>query len=140
MTSSSTRGAITGINVTPLVDITLVLLVIFMVTAKLIVSPRAMNADLPHAESGEVVQNILSVALSTQGEVAIDRDVVADSDEILLGRFAAAAARDRSIRAIIEADAHVSHGRVMRVLDLLRRAGIARVGFGVVPRVAHDAR
>jgi biopolymer transport protein ExbD len=66
--SRSSNGAITGINVTPLVDITLVLLIIFMVTAKLVVRRDAMTLDLPKATTGAEVQEIFSVAILADGQ------------------------------------------------------------------------
>ena len=61
-------GMINGINVTPLVDIMLVLLIIFMVTAKLVVAPEsALGVQLPKAASGDAVQVIFSVQLTRQG-------------------------------------------------------------------------
>jgi hypothetical protein len=62
--AKSPNGTITGINVTPLVDITLVLLIVFMVTAKLIVTPpQGKSLDLPNAATGTDVQEILGVPL-----------------------------------------------------------------------------
>jgi len=69
--SSRPNAPITGINVTPLVDITLVLLVIFMVTAKLVVS-RALPMDLPKAATGGEVQQIFSVSLLANGTRQVD--------------------------------------------------------------------
>ena len=60
-------GLIAGINVTPLVDVTLVLLIIFMVTAKIIVS-QGMPMDLPKAASGEALQTVFAVELTFAGE------------------------------------------------------------------------
>jgi len=131
-TSRGRSGAITGINVTPLVDITLVLLIIFMVTAKLIVNRQAMSVDLPRAASGRDVQEVLSVVLSATGETQVNGDTVPD-DEAISARARAAFAKDKDVRAVLKADGTVQHARVMHALDLLRLAGIAKVGFGVVP-------
>src|SRR5688572_11970243 len=84
MASSDTDdddGIISGINVTPLVDVTLVLLVVFMVTAKIIVS-QGMPMDLPKAATGEEVQNIFSVELSMDGKTRVDATPVANDDAI----------------------------------------------------------
>jgi biopolymer transport protein ExbD len=64
--NSDTEEAITGINVTPLVDIVLVLLIIFMVTAKLIVS-KSVPLDLPKAASGSDIQTVFSIVLAADG-------------------------------------------------------------------------
>jgi biopolymer transport protein ExbD len=125
-------STITGINVTPLVDITLVLLIIFMVTAKLIANPRAIAVDLPRAASGGEMQEIFSVVLSAGGSAQVDGVVLADDDHVL---EAARSARGKheDLRAVIKADGAVPHSRVMHVLDQLKLAGVAKIGFGVVP-------
>jgi biopolymer transport protein ExbD len=123
--------AITGINVTPLVDITLVLLIIFMVTAKIIVS-QSVPLDLPKAASGTEVQVVFSVVLAADGTTQIDGKAVANDDAILP---AAKAAHEKNpeLRAVIKADAAVPHGRVIHVLDLLKQGGVAKIAFGVTP-------
>ncbi|WP_437966322.1 biopolymer transporter ExbD [Sorangium sp. So ce260] len=122
-------GIIEGINVTPLVDITLVLLIIFIVTAKIVVSP-AVPLDLPHASQSEQLQTVLSVVLPAEGPMQVDGTAI--DDAALRERAAAALSRDPQLRAVIQADRVVSHGRVMTVLDTLKAAGIARVAFGAV--------
>jgi biopolymer transport protein ExbD len=124
------RGAIIeGVNVTPLVDITLVLLVIFIVTAKMVVTP-AVPLDLPKASQSEELQTILSVVVPAQGATQIDGAPV--SDEQVTERARAALARDPELRAVIQADKAVPHGRVLGVMDALKSAGLARVAFGAV--------
>jgi biopolymer transport protein TolR len=128
--SRSSNGAITGINVTPLVDITLVLLIIFMVTAKLVVRRAAMTLDLPKATTGAEVQEIFSVAILADGSLRLDGQVIGELS--LRERAAAALAANKDLRAVIQAEGAVPHRTVMHVLDLLRQAGVAKVGFGVV--------
>jgi biopolymer transport protein ExbD len=125
------NAPITGINVTPLVDITLVLLIIFMVTAKLVVS-NAIPMDLPKAATGGEVQQIFSVSLATDGRISVD-GVAVTSDEDLLGRAKASLQRSPELRAVIQADGQVPHRDVMRTLDVLRQAGLSRIAFGVSP-------
>ena len=128
----SVGGAITGINVTPLVDITLVLLVVFMVTAKVIVSHSALPLDLPKAATGSEVKEILSIAIAANGTTQVDGTSISTDDEIL--RCARRSfEKNRDLRADIRADGDVPHRRVMRVLDLLRLAGVSKIGFGVTP-------
>ena len=74
--------AITGINVTPLVDITLVLLIIFMVTAKIIVS-QSLPLDLPKASQGTDIQVVFSVTMGADGSTQVDGKAVANDDAIL---------------------------------------------------------
>jgi len=124
------RGAlIQGINVTPLVDIVLVLLIIFIVTAKIVVTP-AVPLDLPQASKSEALQTIFSVVVPVDGSLQVDGEPV--SDEVLSDKARAALARDPELRAVIQADREVSHGRVMGVLDRLKVAGLSRVAFGAV--------
>jgi biopolymer transport protein ExbD len=131
--SSSTRaGAIVGINVTPLVDITLVLLVIFMVTARLIVAPQSIALDLPKADTGQGSNEVFSVELGLDGSVHVDGALVA-SDLQIVALAHAAVHRNRELRSVIRADGGVPHRQVIHALDLLRKGGISRVGFGVVP-------
>jgi biopolymer transport protein ExbD len=132
-------GAITSINVTPLVDITLVLLIIFMVTAKLIVSHVALPVDLPKAATGNEVQEILSVVLSAGGVTQVDGSILA-SDDAILPLARSAQAKNKDVRAVIKADGEVPHRRVMHVLDVLRQAGISKIGFGVTPEAPASAR
>jgi biopolymer transport protein ExbD len=129
--SDDDEGLISGINVTPLVDVMMVLLVIFMVTAKIIVQ-QGMPMDLPKSASGESVQSVFSVDLSIDGKARVDSKVVGD-DEGILPLARTARAGNKEIRAVIRADKKVEHGRVIHVLDLLRQAGIAKIAFAVSP-------
>jgi biopolymer transport protein ExbD len=124
-------GLIAGINVTPLVDVTLVLLIIFMVTAKILVS-QGMLMDLPKAASGESIQTIFSVELAADGRTRVDSEPVKD-DEAVSALAKAARGRNKDLRAVIRADSKVEHGRVIHVLDLLKRAGVAKIAFAVAP-------
>src|SRR5690242_13509761 len=129
--SNKPSAPITGINVTPLVDITLVLLIIFMVTAKLVVS-RAVPMDLPKAATGGEVQQIFSVLLLPDQTLQVAGEKLDDAQ--LLARAKAALAQNAELRAIIDADGNVPHHRVMATLDVLRQAGLSRVAFGVSPK------
>ena len=127
----SAGGSMSQINVTPLVDVMLVLLVIFIVTAKIIVTP-AVPLDLPHAAHGEEVQVVLSIVMPARGPILVDGAPI-PNDEILEDKARAAAAGNPELRAVIQADGDVPHRRVIRVLDQLKGAGITRVAFGALP-------
>lgn len=129
--SDQTAGeeTIASINVTPLVDITLVLLIIFMVTAKLIVS-RAIPFDLPKAATGGATQVVFTISLDEKGQVRADGNEMA-TDENLRRAAHDALARDAEIRTVVQASSVVSHGAVVHVLDELRKAGVRRIAFGV---------
>src|ERR1700761_6192629 len=129
--SNKPSAPITGINVTPLVDITLVLLIIFMVTAKLVVS-RAMPMDLPKAATAGEVQSVFSLALRADGTTHVTGAQVAN-DAALLSDARAALSKEPELRAVVQADGKVQHERVMHALDLLRQAGLTRVAFAVEP-------
>ncbi|HKQ68744.1 MAG TPA: biopolymer transporter ExbD [Polyangiaceae bacterium] len=129
--SQDTDEGIVGINVTPLVDITLVLLIIFMVVAKMVVS-QSVPLDLPKAASGTDVQVVFSVELYANGEMAVDQNKVA-SDEALLPLAREGHQKSADLRAVIKADGTVQHQRVIHVLDLLKQAGISKIAFGVTP-------
>jgi len=124
--------AITGINVTPLVDITLVLLIIFMVTTKIVMN-QTVPLDLPKAATGTSdVQVVFSIILAADGRTLVDGKMLANDDAIL------AVARETQtqhpdLRAVIKADSAVTHGRVIHVLDLLKQAHVTKIAFGVTP-------
>jgi biopolymer transport protein ExbD len=133
--STQADDAITGINVTPLVDITLVLLIIFMVTTKIVLN-QTVPLDLPKAATGTSdVQTVFSIILATDGRVMVDSNQVANDDAILpLARNAQTQHPD--LRVVIKADAAVTHGRVIHVLDLLKQAHVTKIAFGVSPAPA----
>src|SRR5262249_46869986 len=124
-------GMVSGINVTPLVDITLVLLIIFMVTAKLIVS-QSLPLDLPKAANGQDVQMIFGVELHANGDTVVNGKRIA-SDEAVLPLAKEELARTPDLRAVIRADTTVQHGRVIRVPGLLKTGGVTKIAFGVAP-------
>jgi biopolymer transport protein ExbD len=126
-------GIIGGINVTPLVDITLVLLIIFMVTAKLVMAPSsALPMTLPKATTGEAVQVVFSISLTKDGNAFIDGKPAAN-DEAIKARAADELAQHPDLRAVIQADGDVPHKRVIHVMDLLSQAHVTQIAFGVVP-------
>lgn len=128
---STKKGMIVGINVTPLVDITLVLLVVFIVTAKFVVTP-AVPLDLPTASEGSEVQMIFSVLLPVDGTILVNGGMVAGLPA-LEERARQALIDHPELRAVIQADGAVPHRRVIATLDILKRAGISRVAFGALP-------
>jgi biopolymer transport protein ExbD len=124
-------GMVSGINVTPMVDITLVLLIIFMVTAKIIAS-QSLPLDLPKAANGQDIQMIFGVELHVNGDMIVNGKKLANDDALLpIAREEVAKTPD--LRAVIRADTTVQHGRVIRVLDLMKTGGITKIAFGVAP-------
>ena len=127
--SGESDEAITGINVTPLVDIVLVLLIIFMVTAKLIVN-KSVPLDLPKAATGSDIQTVFSVVMLADGSTQVDSRPI-QNDDAILGLARAAHDKNNDLRAVIKADTTVPHGRVIHVLDLLKQAQVSKIAFGV---------
>jgi biopolymer transport protein ExbD len=123
--------AIVNINVTPLVDITLVLLIIFMVTASYIVSP-AIRVDLPKAASGgEQQRTSLGLTLTRDGALYLNG---APSNDDGVRRFIAGElSRNPDLQALIAADRSVPHGEVVHLIDIVRRAGVRRFAINVDP-------
>jgi biopolymer transport protein ExbD len=120
---------IVDINVTPLVDITLVLLIIFMVTTTYIVNPT-IKVDLPKAASGsEQMRTTLALTLSRDGGLYLNGE---KSDEAAVTRFIGAELpKNPELQAIIAADKVVPHGNVVRVIDLVKRAGVRKFAINV---------
>ena len=126
------RGMITDINVTPLVDIMLVLLIIFMLTAHLI-ARQALEIELPHAsQSTAPPPTTLAIALKADGAIFLnDKPVTPDA---LRAAIKDAVARDPKSQAIIAGDKRVSHGRVVWVLDTVKTLGITQFAIQIDPR------
>jgi len=121
--------AITGINVTPLVDVTLVLLIIFMVTATYIVKD-AIEVDLPRAaRGGETVGPTLAFAIDRDGKLFLDGAEV--SRDAARAAVRGALARSPEARALIGADRAVAHGVVVSLIDLVKTEGLSRFAIQV---------
>jgi biopolymer transport protein ExbD len=128
---------ITGINVTPLVDVVLVLLIIFMVTANFIVR-ETVEVDLPRAANGgETVQGLVNVVVDKQGKLFFDGAEV--SEDEMRRRVTEALAKDKETRAIISADQSLPYGRVMRLIDVVKGQGIAKFALNIEKDVAPTA-
>jgi biopolymer transport protein TolR len=120
---------ISEINVTPLVDITLVLLIIFMVTATYIVR-QAIHVDLPRAaNAGESTGTTLAIILTKDGDIYLDGK---RRDETGLRDAAREAlAKDKDTRVIISADKNALHGSVVHILDLIKGEGISKFAINI---------
>ena len=134
---------ITEINVTPLVDITLVLLIIFMVTTSYIVNP-SIKVDLPKAASGsDQTRTTLAVTLTKEGRLYLNGDL-ADEAKVVQ-QIATELPKNPDLQAIIAADKVVPHGSVVHIIDLVKRAGVRKFAINVdssqaVPNLAAPAR
>jgi len=125
---------IVDINVTPLVDITLVLLIIFMVTASYIVSP-AIKVDLPKAASGsEQTKTTLGLTIQKDGTLYLNGE--RSSDAAVVQYIGGELPKNPELQAIIAADRTVQHGDVVHVIDLVKRAGVHKFAINVDPGAA----
>jgi biopolymer transport protein ExbD len=128
---------IVAINVTPLVDITLVLLIIFMVTASLIVR-ETIEVDLPRAANGgETVQGLVNVLMDKDYKLYIDGTEVDEAG--LRSTIVDALKKDKDTRAIITADQSLNYGRVMHLIDVVKGQGIAKFALNIQKEAAPAA-
>jgi biopolymer transport protein TolR len=129
---SDDLGDMAEINVTPLVDVMLVLLIIFMITAPMLT--QGLDVALPQAEgrSFELASNNpAKVTITSGGAVYLDGSAVGSSVSLTnLETSLGPALRSRRIkRALLEADEGVPYGRVVAVLDVMNRAGVEQLGM-----------
>ena len=124
------------INVTPLVDVMLVLLVIFLVASVYIVKD-AIEVELPKAASGsEVVETTLSIVIDKKGALYLNGE---PSDESRIAHACQSTARKSpNAQASIAADDNVRHGAVIRVIDVVRTNGLERFALNVKSPKASD--
>ena len=128
-TTEDSGGIIAEINVTPFVDIVLVLLIIFMVAVPMIMN-QAIKVNLPKAASGKSADTTtIAITIKKDGRVYLNGK---ETDRVPLAKFLAAEARaNKQIRAIVSADQEVAHGTVVSYLDLLNVSGISRYAISV---------
>lgn len=129
-------GGFNDINITPLTDIFLVLLVIFMVTSSVIVNSSSgakagLKVNLPQGGSADVATQAsdLSVAILSDGRLVLGGDVVT-ADE-LKKAFMDAKARSPDTMVIVQADEGVAHGKVVEVMELAKSSGLGQLAIGV---------
>jgi biopolymer transport protein ExbD len=118
---------ISEINVVPLVDIILVVLIIFMVTAPALIKP-SVEVNLPEASSGdETTPSMLNVAITPDGQVLINNEEVDEDGAKALAK--AEVERNPEVQAVIIADRDLQYGQIIRVLDWIKSSGVK--GFAV---------
>ncbi len=122
---------ITDINVTPFVDVVLVILVVFIVTAKLIVA-RGVEIDKPKASTGGDVQSTLRISVKENGDLFVNGDKFA-SDAEAIARIKQIAASSAKPKAIIAGSKNGAYGNVMRAIDLVQQAGVTGIALENVP-------
>jgi biopolymer transport protein ExbD len=127
--SSQGRDAIYGINVTPLVDVVLVLLIAVMVTASYTVS-QALPMDLPSASSGESESSPMTISIDERGQLFFDAEQVSEQR---LSQLITEQAQKGAKSALIAAAATTQHRSVVRVIDVLRSHGVKHFAINVSP-------
>jgi biopolymer transport protein ExbD len=127
----SRRGRIISeINVTPLVDIMLVLLIIFMVTTTYIVRD-AIEVKLPEASTGESRPvSLVAVTLDQKGNLALNGSRASEAE--IRSYIRSERRQGRGLEGMIAADKMVPHGRVVQIIELLRREGVVRFAINVL--------
>ncbi|MCB9523334.1 MAG: biopolymer transporter ExbD [Myxococcales bacterium] len=142
---------IVGINVTPLVDIMLVLLIIFMVASSYIVQ-NSIEVDLPKAATGgETLDTTLSVVIKPDGSLFLNGEEA--TEEAIAEKCRRAAAKAEAEKqaaqpgqqvdepqAIIAADKNVSHGKVVRIIDLVRKNGVIKFAINIDPEALEESK
>jgi biopolymer transport protein ExbD len=122
---------IADINITPFVDIILVVLIIFMVTATYIVAP-SIKVNLPDAATGDGTdESSLGLTLTADGTLYLNGDEV--SRDELRAVIRNEKARDQDVVCLIAADRVVQHGDVVGLIDLVRQEGVARFAINIEP-------
>ncbi len=127
------RAPMADINVTPLVDVMLVLLIIFMVTAPLMTAGVPVSLPDARAKALEQEQKPVEISMDGTGAVFIDTDQVSeDALPVRLAAIAASRAVGNEPQVLLRADRQLDYGRVMRVMGELNRAGLNRVALVTV--------
>jgi len=126
---TDTDEALSEINVVPLVDIILVVLIIFMVTAPMIMKP-SINVNLPKTASGDkTTPTQLTITMTADGRVLLNGNPA--DDKTIADKSAEEFKKNSEIQAIISADKDVPHGRVMTIIDIVKVAGVKKFAFSI---------
>ena len=120
---------ISSINVTPLVDIVLVLLIIFMVTTPMIMKP-SINVNLPKAASGDKsTQGELAITITKEGQIQANGQLV--NEDALRDLTTKLVAQRAEVHAMISADKDTTHGVVIGVIDIVKGAGVKKFAINI---------
>ncbi len=123
------HGPITDINMTPFVDIVLVILIIFLLTATVML-PRTFSIALPKAAQADRLESVpVIVSIDREGNIAINGNRLnreSDFDQVFRSQE-----KGKESLAIIAADQDTRHGRLIEVLDRLKGLQVKRIGIEV---------
>jgi biopolymer transport protein ExbD len=127
--SGGRRAAIVGINVTPMVDVMLVLLVIMMVSAVYIVS-QSLKVELPKTSTSDQPANSpLAVTITKEGKYFFDQKLIGESN--LMAELKKAKQKNAEVSLVVTADREAYHGEVVHVIDLAKVTGITKFALNV---------
>jgi biopolymer transport protein TolR len=123
---NGSKGLVADINVTPLVDVMLVLLIIFMVTAPMMT--QGLNVDLPQTTTNEIRQeeNPLTVTVEKDGSIYIDK--IKFDKPLLREQLAKTDEKRKEDVILLYADANVPYGLVVSIMDDIKVAGFKKLG------------
>lgn len=126
-TGAGGQRPLSDINVTPLVDVMLVLLVIFIITAPLMAS--SIKLDLPRTDAGQAndTSRFVSLVVDAAGKVYLNDQPVTNDE--LAAALSKAAADSRDTEVQLRADQSVPYGRVVELMGIANKAGLSRIGF-----------
>src|SRR5690349_15383271 len=123
-------GPISGINVTPLVDVVLVLLIILMVSSTYIVA-QSLKVQLPKAHNSDgTAEKPATVTILKDGKLRWGEEEA--SEEVVAAKLKQAAGADPETNLVVQADKETMHGQVVHVLDIAKTAGITRFAINVM--------
>ncbi|MDB5213133.1 MAG: Biopolymer transport protein ExbD/TolR [Myxococcaceae bacterium] len=131
--ASADDATISGINITPLVDISLVLLIVFMVTAKVLVT-QAIPMQVPQASNHAATQVTLAIEIAPDGSLRLDGTPVADGAALTRAVQLRAGDGAADLHAVIAASRVATHGAVIGAIDALHSAGVKKIAFAVAPK------
>jgi len=124
------EGIVAEINITPLTDVFLVLLIIFMVTTSVVAS-QSKQVDLPGAEVSDITPQGVTVTVSPDGEILVDDQPTSEAN--LYAALEAALADSREKLVILRGDKQVFLGKAVSILDLAQKAGATGIALATKP-------
>ncbi len=123
MKFNGSKGIFSDINITPLVDVMLVLLVIFMVTTPMLVKGIKVNLPKTHSGSTNITKKDLIVSIDKEGRIYLNKN------QTDLDGLRKAFEDNRGNEVVIEADKAIEYGLVVRIIDIAKQSGIEKVGL-----------
>ena len=133
-TPKNSRVSLSEINVTPMVDVMLVLLIVFMVSAPLL--QQGIEVNLPKADSESLPQSDEPMVLTVRENQTLELDQKPIAPAALMERLTALSVAKPTLQILVQADQSVNYGAVARIMAQIKKAGIHRVGLITAPEDA----